>query len=127
MKLYCKYCDYTWDYGGSSAMYATCPRCHYKIKRKESIKREEERWDMTYSAHSLGHCGNSDMIVLVSSIWRKFGNNRFTFGDLSKIDGMSNIRAPTVGKWRRENIIKRTGYEIVSGKKSCITSFPHRQ
>lgn len=36
MLLLCKYCNYEWSYGGSSTMYATCPRCHYKINVNKS-------------------------------------------------------------------------------------------
>lgn len=28
----CHNCDHEWDYGGDSEYYATCPRCHYKVK-----------------------------------------------------------------------------------------------
>lgn len=31
MDLTCHNCGYTWDYGGNSDYYATCPRCHYKV------------------------------------------------------------------------------------------------
>ena len=33
--LICQHCDYRWDYQGESEYYATCPRCHYKIKIPE--------------------------------------------------------------------------------------------
>jgi len=33
MILTCKNtrCGYTWDYKGTAAFYATCPRCHYNV------------------------------------------------------------------------------------------------
>lgn len=30
--MICQHCDYEWDYGGDSEYYASCPRCHYKVK-----------------------------------------------------------------------------------------------
>lgn len=31
-ELTCQNCSHTWDYTGESDYYATCPRCHYKVK-----------------------------------------------------------------------------------------------
>jgi hypothetical protein len=32
MKLKCQHCFHEWEYKGVGAFYASCPRCHYKVK-----------------------------------------------------------------------------------------------
>ncbi len=41
MKLTCKHCDYTWEYGGSQKYYATCPQCRYKVRIREIDNKTE--------------------------------------------------------------------------------------
>ncbi len=36
MRLKCTHCAYSWDYGGASKYYATCPKCLYKVNVKKS-------------------------------------------------------------------------------------------
>lgn len=73
---------------------------------------------MTYSTHSLRYCGKTEIREAVYSIWATFGRGRFTFGDLVKVDGLSEIKPPTLRKLKNENVLRKRGCEIVRGKKS---------
>lgn len=37
--LRCQHCDYIWDYKGLNELYATCPKCRYKVKMPEDTAR----------------------------------------------------------------------------------------
>lgn len=41
MKLTCQNCQYEWDYGGKSEWYASCPRCHYKVRIPKKTEANE--------------------------------------------------------------------------------------
>ena len=40
MRVRCKKCGYTWDYGGRSKIYVTCPQCLRKtpLRRRKKAK-----------------------------------------------------------------------------------------
>ena len=37
--LTCQNCGYSWEYGGDSDYYATCPRCLRKVPVKKEVVR----------------------------------------------------------------------------------------
>jgi hypothetical protein len=43
MKVTCRNCKYSWDYGGTKLFYATCPNCLYKAPLPAEKKEVEEQ------------------------------------------------------------------------------------
>ncbi len=71
VELGCHHCGYRWNYRGESAFYATCPRCHYKVRiPNQKVDQTGELGKIGLEEHSKNLTG---IAKIVNTVVSQFG------------------------------------------------------